>query len=171
MADDLMHYDLMVEDALRGVVRAALTRVSEEGLPGMHHFYVGFRTGAPGVEIPDYLRQNFPEEMTIVLQHRFWGLEVAEDAFEVTLSFNKRQERLKIPFSALSSFLDPSVQFGLQFQHGSQPDPSLMPVPVDTPPMVAQEDAEPDSDDTDKAAEDADGDGANIVALDTFRKK
>lgn len=181
MAEDLMHYDLLVEDALRGVVRAALARVAEDGLPSMHHFYVGFRTGAPGVDIPDYLRQNFPEEMTIVLQHRFWGLEVAEDSFEVTLSFNKRQERLKIPFSALTSFLDPSVQFGLQFQHGGQPDrslvdpsvkdSSLVPASVERPVTVAQEDGTPDAGDKRNVDEDADEAGANIVALDNFRKK
>lgn len=166
-----MHYDLLVEDALRGVVRAALSKVAEDGLPGMHHFYIGFRTGAPGVEIPDYLRQTFPDEMTIVLQHRFWGLEVTDDAFEVTLSFNKRQERLKIPFSALSSFLDPSVQFGLQFQHGAKSDASLVPVPVETPSSLAQEDSVPPTGEEDKSGEDSNAASANIVALDTFRKK
>lgn len=111
-----LRYDKMVEDALRGVVRQSLAQVAKNGFPGNHHFYVTFRTAAPGVVLPEHLRAQYPEEMTIVLQHQFWGLEVDEDAFEVTLSFNKVHERLRVPFAALTGFVDPSVRFGLQFK-------------------------------------------------------
>ena len=175
MADDLMHYDRLVENALLHVVRGALSKAAEEGIPGSHHFYIGFRTGAPDVDIPEYLRQNFPEEMTIVLQHRFWGLEVAEDAFEVTLSFNKRQERLHIPFAALTSFFDPSVQFGLQFQQtGDREGGALVPVADDTA-QPGESDIEQTVDPETEAVAETEQEpvepGANIVALDTFRKK
>lgn len=167
MAEDLMQYDLLVEDALRGVVRAALSRAAEDGLPGAHHLYIGFRTGAPGVDIPEYLKQNFPDEMTIVLQHRFWGLEVTDDWFEVTLSFNKRQERLQIPYAALTSFFDPSVQFGLQFQaRAGQQGGALVPMPAEP-----QDSGEEETTDLEKPAEESAEGGAEIVALDTFRKK
>lgn len=116
MARDSLQYDRMVENALRGVVRQALSSVAERGLPGNHHFYLTFRTCHPGVEIADRLRAQYPQEMTIVLQHQFWGLEVGDDAFTVNLSFSNVPERLKIPYAALVSFVDPSVKFGLQFQ-------------------------------------------------------
>src|SRR5581483_2656542 len=105
----------MTEEALRGVVRQALAVASERGLPGQHHFYLTFRTAHPGVRLADHLRQRHPDEMTIVLQHQFWGLEIGRDEFSVTLSFNGQHERLTIPFAAISAFVDPSVQFGLQF--------------------------------------------------------
>ena len=110
-----MQYGQMVEDSLRGVVRTALRRTATDGLLGEHHFYIGFKTQAPGVDIPEHLRTQYPDEMTIVIQHKFWGLEVREDDFEITLSFGGQGQRLFIPFQALTSFLDPSVQFGLQF--------------------------------------------------------
>lgn len=116
MARDSLHYDKMVETALRGVVRQALASVVDQGLPGNHHFYLTFRTTHPGVEIADRLHSQYPQEMTIVLQHQFWGLEVADDHFVVNLSFSNVPERLKIPYAALVSFVDPSVKFGLQFQ-------------------------------------------------------
>src|SRR5271155_3385463 len=100
MAQDLLGYDKLVEAALRGVAREALRRAARDGLPGTHHFYVGFRTGAAGVALPGYLSAKFPDEMTIVLQHQFWGLEVGEEVFSVTLSFQGRPERLTIPFAA-----------------------------------------------------------------------
>src|SRR5438552_7635430 len=105
----------MVERALRGVVRDALARVAQEGPRGAHHFYIGFATGMPGVVIPDSLRERFPEEMTIVLQHQFWDLEIGEESFSVTLSFQKQLERLTVPFAAIRSFADPSVNFALEF--------------------------------------------------------
>jgi hypothetical protein len=120
MSDDALKYDRMVETALRGVVREALTLTAEHGLPGNHHFYITFRTDHPGVSLADYLRERFPGEMTIVLQLQFWGLKVEDDRFEVTLSFNDKPERLCIPFAAVTAFADPSVRFGLQFEAGQE---------------------------------------------------
>lgn len=116
MARDTLQYDKMVEHALRGVVRQALASVIAEGLPGNHHFYLTFRTTHPGVEIAPRLHDKYPQEMTIVLQHQFWGLEVTDDFFIVNLTFSNIPERLKVPYAALVSFVDPSVKFGLQFQ-------------------------------------------------------
>src|SRR5262249_16154467 len=115
MPQDLFQYDKMVENALRGVVRDALTRAAQEGLGGAHHFYVGFATQTPGVMVAEYLRERYPAEMTIVLQHQFSDLEVDDDAFSVTLSFQKQLERLTVPFAAIRSFADPSVNFALEF--------------------------------------------------------
>jgi hypothetical protein len=115
MTDDSIRYEKLVEDALRGVVRAALVQVAAEGLPGTHHFYITFRTDYPGVEIPQYLRDKYPVEMTIVLQYQFWDLTIEEELFSVTLSFNNVGEQLVIPFPAITGFADPSVKFGLQF--------------------------------------------------------
>ena len=115
MADDLIRYDLLVQEALRGVVRKVLTDAARDGLMGEHHFYVSFRTEAPGVRMSQALREKYPQDMTIVLQHQFWDLGVTEHAFEVGLSFSGVPERLLVPFDALSGFFDPSVQFGLKF--------------------------------------------------------
>ncbi|KQT77900.1 SspB family protein [Methylobacterium sp. Leaf466] len=115
MADDLIRYDLLVQDALRGVVRKVLTDAAREGLSGEHHFYVSFRTEAPGVRMSQRLREKYPQDMTIVLQHQFWDLGVTEHTFEVGLSFSGVPERLLVPFEALTGFFDPSVQFGLKF--------------------------------------------------------
>jgi hypothetical protein len=115
MADDLIRYDLLVQDALRGVVRKVLTDAARDGLMGEHHFYVSFRTEAPGVRMSQALREKYPQDMTIVLQHQFWDLNVTEHTFEVGLSFSGVPERLLVPFDALSGFFDPSVQFGLKF--------------------------------------------------------
>src|SRR5260370_6026024 len=116
MTKDILRSDRMVETALRSVVREALSHAARHGLPGSHHFYITFRTGDPGVELPDFLRARFPQEMTIVLEHQFWDLSVTDEAFAVTLSFQNRPERLTIPLAAISAFADPSVKFGLQFQ-------------------------------------------------------
>ncbi|HEY8267682.1 MAG TPA: ClpXP protease specificity-enhancing factor SspB [Xanthobacteraceae bacterium] len=113
---DLIRYDLLAQDALRGVVRKVLTDVAREGLKGDHHFYVAFDTRAPGVRISDRLHAKYPEEMTIVLQHQFWDLTVTEQTFEVGVSFGGTPERLLVPFTAIKGFFDPSVQFGLQFE-------------------------------------------------------
>ena len=115
MAEDLMGYNVMVEEAMRGVVRQALGLAVQEPLPGDHHFYVTFRTDMDGVILPDHLHARYPREMTIVLQHQFWNLEVTEDAIEVDLSFNQKRERLRIPMEALITFADPSVNFAVQF--------------------------------------------------------
>jgi len=133
MGEDGLRYDAMVESALRGVVRRALAYAAERGLPGDHHFYISFRTTHPGVDIPAALRARYPEEMTIVLQHQFWGLDVGEEAFGVTLSFSDVPERLTIPFAAVSAFADPSVRFGLQFDASKSRESGAM------TPMAASE--------------------------------
>ncbi len=165
MAQDLFEYDKMVERALRGVVREALKRAAREGLRSAHHFYIGFATRAPGVILPEHLRQSYPDEMTIVLQHQFWDLEVGVDNFAVTLSFQKQLERLVIPFAAVRSFADPSVNFALEFavpevRNAPQAAPTvgaLAPAPV-TP--AAKPAAEPTSQPS-----------AEVVTLDSFRKR
>ena len=116
MATDLIRYDLLVQNALRGVVRKVLTDAAREGVPGEHHYYVSFLTGAPGVRISNRLREKYPDEMTIVLQHQFWDLGVTEHSFEVGLAFGGIPERLLVPFEAVTGFFDPSVQFALKFE-------------------------------------------------------
>lgn len=113
---DQIRYDLLAQDALRGVVRRVLADVARDGLPGDHHFFIAFDTRAPGVKLSQRMREKYPEEMTIVLQHQFWDLIVSDTAFEVGLSFSGIPERLSVPFSALKGFFDPSVKFGLQFE-------------------------------------------------------
>jgi hypothetical protein len=115
MTESHIDYDAKVQDALRNVVRAVLKETAVEGLKGDHHFYIAFKTQAPGVNIPAQLISRFPDEMTIVLQHKFWGLTIHDDRFEIGLSFNQKPEHLEIPFDAIVGFVDPSVQFALQF--------------------------------------------------------
>jgi hypothetical protein len=116
MATDLIRYDLLVQDALRGVVRHVLAEAARDGLPSDHHFFISFRTQAPGVRLSSRMREQYPQEMTIVLQHQFWDLVVGEAGFEVGLSFHGKSETLAIPFTALTGFFDPSVDFGLKFE-------------------------------------------------------
>jgi len=116
MASDLIRYDLLVQDALRGVVRKVLTDAMREGLPGEHHFYITFKTHAPGVRLSAVMREQYPDEMTIILQHQFWDLSVNDQAFEVGLSFKGIPEILRIPFDAVTGFFDPSVPFALKFE-------------------------------------------------------
>ena len=156
---DLMRYDKMVETALRGVVRQAMSRAAEKGLPGNHHFYLTFRTTHPGVDIPGHLRERYPVEMTIVLQFQFYGLEVTDEQFAVTLSFNNIPERLTIPFAALTIFADPSVNFALQFQPAAEAES----VPALPKPASAEPAAPPEPADPEKTGE--------VVSLDKFRKK
>ena len=197
MSQDVLRYDLMVQDALKGVVRKILTEAARDGLPGEHHFYVTFRTGAPGVRLSQRLREKHPDEMTIVLQHQFWDLNVSDHAFEVGLSFSGVPERLLVPFDAITTFFDPSVQFGLKFETqeteevAPEPEPEDKPAPVparlvpaglpavkkaetETPKNAAKEAAKParaeeagpdDSEDKEEAG------GAQVVSLDSFRKK
>jgi uncharacterized protein len=108
-------YEALAQSAMRGIVRTVLTRVAKSGLPGDHHFYIAFKTDAPGVVLSNRLKEKYPEEMTVVLQHRFWDLIVTEDQFEVKLTFDNIPERLVVPFSAIKVFFDPSVPYGLQF--------------------------------------------------------
>jgi hypothetical protein len=143
---DHIRYDLLVRDALRGVVRGVLADIARNGLPGEHHFYVSFDTRAEGVRLSSRLRAQHPQEMTIVLQHQFWDLTVSEIAFEVGLSFGGIPERLHVPFAAIKGFFDPSVQFGLEFQPAGEtaeevpdkakPTPATLPA---APPRAAWE--------------------------------
>jgi hypothetical protein len=116
MAKDFIGYQALTDAALRGVVREALRRIEKSGLIGAHHFYLTFKTHAEGVDIPDFLREQYPDEMTIIIQHQYWALKVKDDYLEVTLTFKKLPAPLHIPFSALTAFFDPGVQFGLQFR-------------------------------------------------------
>lgn len=115
MATDLIRYDLLVQDALRGVVRNVLGEAARNGLQGDHHFFITYKTNTPGLRLSNRMRERYPDEMTIILQHQFWDLAVTDHAFEVGLSFNNVPERLLVPFAAVTSFVDPSVQFGLKF--------------------------------------------------------
>lgn len=120
MASDQIRYDLLTQKALRGMVRDLLIDVARRGLPGEHHFFIAFNTLADGVKLSQRMRAQYPEEMTIVLQHQFWDLTIDDDHFEVGLSFNGIPERLSIPFAAIKGFFDPSVQFGLQFEEQTE---------------------------------------------------
>ncbi len=162
--DDVLRYDRMVETALRGVVRKAVEEVIEHGLSGEHHFYITFLTDYPGVKIPEYLRDRYPGEMTIVLQYQFSDLYVDDEKMGITLSFNNVPEKLEVPLAAISIFADPSVNFALQFQ----------------PAESAMGDAELDIlDELSDDGDDPDGDGSGggkggetgqVVSLDQFRK-
>ncbi len=163
MAESWLRYDRMVEQALRGVVRKALSEAGQRGLPGDHHFYITFHTDRPGVGIADWLHQQYPQEMTIILQHQFWDLVVEEERFAITLSFGGRHERLTIPFSALSAFADPSVKFGLQFEANEDELQIKTPVVKATKQTEAAALPAPNEEDARK--------GADVVALDAFRKK
>ena len=156
MAQDLFDYPEMVENALRGVVREALVRTARDGLRGDHHFYVSFRTGARGVVLPDHLSAKYPEEMTIVLQHQFWGLDIRDQDFSVTLSFQSKPEQLTIPFAAITSFADPSVKFGLQFAAAAAPPSETVALPAK---ISKEERAKPPRQ------------PAEVVTLDKFRKR
>jgi uncharacterized protein len=123
MTKDLLRYDLMVQDALKGVVRRVLVDAAREGLPGDHHFYISFRTDFPGVRLSQRMREKYPDEMTVVLQHQFWDLLITEHTFEVGLSFSGIPERLLIPFDSIVGFFDPSVQFGLKFELNADAPP------------------------------------------------
>ncbi len=172
MPEDLIRYDILAQDALRGVVRKVLAEVAKTGLPGDHHFYITFETRAPGVRISSRMLAQYPEDMTIVLQHQYWDLSVTEHAFEVGLSFNGVPERLLVPFMAVKSFVDPSVQFGLQFESAAaeegedeasaeMEDVETSPLVLDqTAPAPAATESEPE-----KPGE------AQVVRLDAFRKK
>jgi uncharacterized protein len=164
MPQDSFQYDKMIESALRGVVRDALAHVSREGLPGDHHFYIGFATREPGVELPASLLARFPEEMTIVIQHQFWDLKVEDDRFSVVLSFQRQPERLTIPFAAIKSFADPSVNFALEFaapaaaadaEPGAETEAAALPAPLAA---SAKEEKEERT-------------TGEVVALDAFRKR
>ncbi len=163
--NDLLRYDLMLQRALRSVLRETLTIAAESGLPGAHHLFITFRTGAEDVEIADYLAARYPEEMTIVLQHEYWGLEVTDIGFSVTLSFSNRHERLVIPFAAVTAFADPSVRFGLQFDKAVQGETG------EVPDEEAEVSEEPAAEEGKEESEEKGEPGHNVVALDRFRKR
>lgn len=148
---------MMVDEALRGVVRKSLRQVATHGLPGNHHFYITFKTRAEGVSLPAYLLERYSDEMTIVLQFQFWDLEVREDGFSVSLSFNDVRERLVVPFAAITGFADPSVKFGLQFQF--------------VPASGANADKEEAETDAGGPEDGPGGEKGRVVSLDHFRKK
>ena len=161
MAEDHIRYDILAQEALRGVVRKVIGEVAKTGLPGEHHFFISFVTRAPGVRLSQRLLEQYDKEMTIVLQNQFWDLKVNETGFEVGLSFDNKPETLVIPFAAIKGFFDPSVQFGLQLtgtpeggdEKTDTPEPpKLAPVPNGAP-----------------AAEEKPGE--KVVSLDAFRKK
>ena len=193
MSTDLIRYDLLVQEALKGVVRRVLTDAVKDGLPGEHHFYISFRTDKSGVRLSTRLRERYPEDMTIVLQHQYSGLAVNDQAFEVGLSFSGVPERLRVPFDALTGFFDPSVQFGLKFEAQAESAPSgdeatIPSLPTPVPQLGARkrpaaerktsdekgplEEAPPPAE-----AEAAENerppaqDSAQVVSLDAFRKK
>jgi hypothetical protein len=179
MSEDLLQYDRMFDEALRGVVRKVLRIVAGHGLPGDHHFFLTFRTDYPGVEISESLRRQYPEEMTIVLQKVFWDLEVSEHSFTVGLSFNAVRQHLVIPFDALTVFQDRSVNFTLQFQQaadisGDAATAAAQGVPDNTPEgRDVPDSAEPahqESPPGEAAGGSAENDD-NVITLDTFRKK
>ncbi len=196
---DLIRYDLLAQEALRGVVRKVLTDVAKFGLPGDHHFYIAFYTRYPGVRLSTRLREQYPEDMTIVLQHQFWDLTVTEHTFEVGLSFGSVPERLLVPFDAIKGFFDPSVQFGLQFEpvepgersaepetparlepkvkpssalRGAASEPSEAPASTSIPKIggTKAKPKPPAADGDDGPPEPPKG-GADVVRLDRFRKK
>lgn len=184
MTQDLIRYDILAQDALRGVIRKVLSEVNRTGLPGNHHFFITFVTGAAGVRISARLREKYPEQMTIVVQHQYWDLEVSEVGFEITLSFNDISEKLVIPYSSIRGFYDPSVNFELEFEvstegataqeplhivkDGGDAKPAALPKPKSAskakPPKLVTKKIE---DAQVKPAKPS----ADVVSLDAFRKK
>jgi len=173
---DHIRYDVLARDALRGVLRRVLTDAAAHGLPGEHHFFITFLSKAEGVKLSPRLLAQYPDEMTIILQHQFWDLAVTEDRFEVGLSFGGVPERLVVPFNAIKSFFDPSVQFGLQFEPSdattepetaapklpAAPAPTAVSAPAPASAPAATDELEPPA---------APSEGAEVVRLDRFRKK
>jgi hypothetical protein len=174
MATDHIRYDVLARDALRGVLRQVLTDAAAHGLPGEHHFFITFLSTAEGVKLSPRLLAQYPEDMTIILQHQFWDLVVTEDRFEVGLSFGGVPERLVVPFNSIKSFFDPSVQFGLQFEPSdaatetpaTNPPASNLPATPSASALTAPEPEPESKDEPEKPSE-----GAEVVRLDRFRKK
>jgi hypothetical protein len=190
MPTDLIRYDLLVQDALRSVVRKVLSDTARTGLLGDHHFNIAFKTNASGVVLPPAIRSRFPDEMSIILQHEFWDLVVTQETFEVSLHFSRKPERLTVPFDAITGFTDPSVPFGFKLEprvseqpaepKGAPistpsrrpepaPSPSAKPAPAKPADPVAAKPAAKSAAPAEKAAEPADA--AKVVSIDAFRKK
>ena len=186
MSTDLIRYDLLVQDALRSVVRKVLSDVARSGLPGDHHFNISFKTQAPGVIIPSQVRERYPDEMAIILQHEFWDLIVGADAFEVSLNFSRRPERLTVPFDSVTGFNDPSVPFGFKLEPrlaAENPPPlaaaspgAKAPAGAVTGPAAVKPVAAPAAraggaaKSAEKPAEKS-GEATKVVSIDAFRKK
>ena len=189
MSTDYIRYDLLVQDALRSVVRKVMTEAARSGLPGDHHFNIAFKTHAPGVVIPPAMRQRYPDEMAIILQHEFWDLAVTADAFEVSLNFSRKPERLTIPFDSITGFSDPSVPFGFKLEprlgaepapakptpiareagkKGEAPSAAAAPAPKPSQPASAPKSVESPAKKPEKSK---DGEAAKVVSIDAFRKK
>jgi hypothetical protein len=168
MATDHIRYDVLARDALRGVLRRVLTDAAEHGLPGEHHFFITFVSTADGVKLSPRLLAQYPEEMTVILQHQFWDMVVTEDRFEVGLSFGGTPERLVVPYSAIKSFFDPSVQFGLQFETTDAAAPADAENPATPLPATSALPAPPKESNEEPAKP---SEGAEVVRLDRFRKK
>lgn len=194
MVQDLIRYDILAQEALRGVIRKVLAEVATTGLPGNHHFFITFLTGAPGVRISSRLKEKYPEQMTVVLQHQFWDMLVTDQLFEIGLSFGDVPEKLTVPFAAIRGFYDPSVNFELEFDVSvvqptsdndegsnissielisSEEAPTKSPKSKSKPRKTAAE----KEDAATKDKEPADGEetepkpSADVVSLDSFRKK
>ncbi len=189
MSTDLIRYDLLVQDALRSVVRKVLSDVARSGLPGDHHFNISFKTQAPGVIIPSQVRERYPDEMAIILQHEFWNLEVTNDAFSVSLNFSRKPERLTIPFDSITGFSDPSVPFGFKLEPRAATEPAKAPAPprevarksdpsaaAVAPPATpakagAAASAKPAEPAAKKAERPREAEPAKVVSIDAFRNK
>ncbi|AYD01473.1 SspB family protein [Neorhizobium sp. NCHU2750] len=166
MAQDHIRYDILAQDALRGVIRKVLSEVAATGrLPGDHHFFITFLTNAPGVRISQHLKAKYNEQMTIVVQHQFWDLKVTDTQFEIGLSFSDTPERLVIPFNAIRGFYDPSVNFELEFEvpltEEEEASAEITAIPVD----AAAKPSEPAKENGEEKKE------GSVVSLDSFRKK
>jgi len=155
MTEDQLNYPIFIDQAMRSVVREVLKRVKNTGLPGEHHFYISFLTTFPGVKMSEQLKARYPKEITIVMQHQYWDFKVEDQSFNVTLSFGGVPEKLSIPYAALTAFADPSIKFGLQFQH-AETDQDIEDMTIELPQSMDEE--------TQEGA-------AEIISLDSFRKK
>lgn len=166
MGQDHIRYDILAQDALRGVIRKVLAEVAATGrLPGDHHFFITFLTGAPGVRISQHLKSKYPEQMTIVVQHQFWDLKVSDTQFEIGLSFSDTPERLVIPFNAIRGFYDPSVNFELEFEVPLADEDEQVSAEITAIPVEAASRAETSEEGSDEKKP------ASVVSLDSFRKK
>ncbi|WP_315700889.1 MULTISPECIES: SspB family protein [unclassified Bradyrhizobium] len=171
MATDHIRYDVLARDALRGVLRRVLSDAAAHGLPGEHHFFITFLSKAEGVKLSPRLLAQYPDEMTIILQHQFWDLEVTEDRFEVGLSFGGIPERLVVPFHAIKSFFDPSVQFGLQFEPSETGAETTSGTTLPASPAASATVAPAPAAASEPEKPEPPSEGAEVVRLDRFRKK
>ena len=170
MGQDHIRYDILAQDALRGVIRKVLTEVAATGhLPGDHHFFITFLTGAPGVRLSQHLKAKYPEQMTIVVQHQFWDLKVSETGFEIGLSFSDTPEKLVIPFNAVRGFYDPSVNFELEFDVAAGEDEDSESAEITAYPISEADEAS--SQKSPEKPGDSPKGGGSVVSLDSFRKK